>query len=65
MKRPVGACFGFGGKLAAFKTVKTESGAKQVVTSISQVLLSCCRMPLLTIHASSRQLERDRDRPCF
>ena len=39
MKRPAGACFGFGGKLAAFKTVRAESGAKQVVTSISQVLL--------------------------
>jgi hypothetical protein len=46
MKRPVGACFGFGGKLAAFKTVKTEGGAKQLVTSISQVLL-----PSLTLRA--------------
>ena len=37
MKRPAGACFGFGGKLAAFKTVRAENGTKAVVTSIRQV----------------------------
>lgn len=42
MKRPAGASFGFGGKLAAFKTVKSDTGAKSVVTSISQVLPHRC-----------------------
>lgn len=50
MKRPAGACFGFGGKLAAFKTVQSENGPKTVVTSICQVglmtYIPACRLYL-------------------